>query len=158
MSEPLICPHCQGMVQRYRSPALTVDIIIEIEGQGIVLIERLNPPLGWALPGGYVDYGETLEQAACREALEETSLEVEELRQFRAYSDPNRDPRQHSVTHVFLAKAQGIPRGRDDARRAEVFWATRLPAPLAFDHAKIINDYFEFTASKGCELASKGGE
>ncbi len=140
---PLICPHCHGVVQKYRSPVLTVDIIIEIKNRGIVLIERKNPPPGWALPGGFVDYGETLEEAAYREAREETGLQVEDLKQFRAYSDPKRDPRQHTVTQVFLAKAFGVPVGRDDARRAEIFTAAALPEPLAFDHAQILKDYFE---------------
>ncbi|OGL59460.1 MAG: NUDIX hydrolase [Candidatus Tectomicrobia bacterium RIFCSPLOWO2_02_FULL_70_19] len=124
-----------------RTPYLTVDLIIEMEG-GVVLIERKNPPPGWALPGGFVDYGESLEQAAVREAKEETSLDVELVRQFHAYSDPRRDARQHNVTVVFIARpAGGTLKGRDDARRAAVFRRENLP-PLAFDHGEILGDYF----------------
>jgi len=120
-----------------------VDLIIEMEGGGVVLIERRNPPPGWALPGGFVDYGESLEEAARREAREETSLEVELVRQFHAYSDPRRDSRQHNVTVVFIARALGgALRGRDDARRAAVFGRDSLPSPLAFDHGEILRDYF----------------
>lgn len=130
-----------------RNPYLTVDVIIEIEdengGQGVVMIERKNPPHGWALPGGFVDYGESLEAAAVREAEEETSLEVELIRQFHAYSDPGRDERQHNVTVVFIARAiDGALEARDDARRAGVFCENSLPPEIAFDHADILSDYF----------------
>lgn len=130
-----------------RNPYLTVDVIIEIEDengeQGVVMIERKNPPYGWALPGGFVDYGETLEAAAVREAREETSLDVELTRQFHAYSDPKRDERQHNVTVVFIARPLGgALEARDDARRAGVFGETTLPPEIAFDHADILSDYF----------------
>ena len=124
----------------HRNPAPTVDIIIEVEG-GLVLIERKNPPHGWAIPGGFVDYGESLEDAAVREAKEETSLDVELLEQFSAYSDPARDPRLHTISTVFLARAAGRPVAADDAKRAEIFPAEALPAPLCFDHARILGDY-----------------
>lgn len=127
----------------HRAPVPTVDVIIQIPGQGIVLIERKNPPFGWALPGGFVDYGESLEQAAVREAREETSLEVELKEQFHTYSDPARDPRGHTITTVYLATAQGTPRAGDDARRVGVFHQENLPRPLAFDHEEILRDYFE---------------
>jgi len=127
----------------YRNPLLTVDIIIECQG-GIVLIERKNPPLGWALPGGFVDYGESLESAAAREALEETSLAVKLLEQFHTYSDPNRDPRHHTVSTVFIATAQGSPVAADDAVKADIYFPNNLPAPLAFDHSTILNDYFQY--------------
>ena len=107
------------------------------------MVERKNYPFGWALPGGYVDYGETLEEAAVREAREETSLRVELIRQFHAYSDPERDPRQHNLSLVFIARAEGEPRGGDDARRALVFAPDELPSPIAFDHRRILEDYFQ---------------
>lgn len=144
----LRCPHCGQEIETYRNPIPTVDIIIEIEGGGIVLIERANPPAGWALPGGFVDYGESLEAAAKREAREETGLDVTGLCQFRAYSDPDRDPRRHTITNVFLAQALGLPVGRDDAKRAGVFTEQTLPEPLAFDHARIIGDYFASRAGQ----------
>ena len=125
-----------------RTPLLTVDIIIRIGESGrVVLIRRANPPHGWALPGGFVDPGETVEEAAVREAREETNLEVSLRGQFHVYSDPRRDPRGHTVSVVFLADAAGEPRGGDDARVAGVFELAALPAPLAFDHAEILRDY-----------------
>jgi 8-oxo-dGTP diphosphatase len=127
----------------YRNPLLTVDIIIECR-DGIVLIERRNPPLGWALPGGFVDYGESLEAAAVREAAEETSLEVHLVEQMHTYSDPSRDPRHHTVSTVFIAKAEGVPIAADDALRADIFNAENLPAPIVFDHPSILKDYFAY--------------
>lgn len=134
------CPACGVKLPDRRNPVPTVDIIIEIEG-GIVLIERKNPPFGWALPGGFVDYGESFEQAAVREAMEETGLRVTLTRQFHTYSDPGRDPRLHTASTVFIATATGKPQGGDDAARAEIFTKNNLP-PLAFDHARILADYF----------------
>jgi ADP-ribose pyrophosphatase YjhB (NUDIX family) len=119
-----------------------VDLVIEVHG-GIVLIRRGNPPYGWALPGGFVDYGESLEEAAVREAGEETGLEVSLTGQLGAYSDPDRDPRQHTITVVFTAKAQGEPRAGDDASGVGIFTRETLPRELAFDHARILRDYFE---------------
>jgi ADP-ribose pyrophosphatase YjhB (NUDIX family) len=118
-----------------------VDIIITCEG-GIVMIKRKHPPVGWALPGGFVDYGENLEAAAIREAREETGLDIELLRQFHTYSDPDRDPRQHTITTVYIARASGKPRGGDDAADAGVFSRDRLPEPIVFDHERILDDYF----------------
>ena len=129
----------------YKNPVPTVDIIIEIMDKNekkVVLIQRKNPPYGWAIPGGFVDYGETLEHAAVREALEETSLHVELVRQFHTYSDPSRDPRLHTVTTVFIAKAAGKPVGMDDAAEAEIFGRGEIPVNMAFDHASILDDYF----------------
>ncbi|MCH8157271.1 MAG: NUDIX hydrolase [Nitrospinae bacterium] len=126
----------------YRNPVPTVDLIIEMDGGGIILIERENEPHGWALPGGYVDYGESLESAAVREAKEETCLDVDLIEQFHTYSDPARDPRQHTISTVFLARASGAPRAASDARNIGVFTEQSLPEPLAFDHADILKDYF----------------
>jgi 8-oxo-dGTP diphosphatase len=132
------------MSQKHRNPLLTVDIIIEIASGGIVLIERKNPPYGWALPGGFVDYGESIEAAAVREAKEETCLDVVLTEQFYTYSDPARDARHHTVSTVFIASAQGVPQGADDAKDASQFEENNLPAPLVFDHARIVHDYFTF--------------
>lgn len=137
------CPYCGKEFSEYQNPIPTVDIIIEVENQGIILIKRKNFPYGWALPGGFVDYGETVEEAAVREALEETSLSLESMRQFRVYSDPKRDPRHHTISVVFTARAQGIPRANDDAVDLGIFTRETLPAPIVFDHDKIINDYFK---------------
>lgn len=128
---------------RIKTPLLTVDIIIRFQG-GIVLIERKNPPPGWALPGGFVDIGESLEEAAIREAKEETSLDITLVEQFHAYSKPERDPRFHTATMVFIADGKGTLKGRDDARKAEVFRDDALPSQIAFDHGQIISDFFEY--------------
>ena len=131
------------MKQKYRNPLVTVDIIIEINDK-IVLIKRANPPYGWALPGGFVDYGESLESSAVREAREETSLEVALKEQFHTYSDPDRDPRHHTVTTVFIGKGIGTLMPADDAKRVGVFTKNDLPEPIVFDHNKIIDDYFRY--------------
>jgi 8-oxo-dGTP diphosphatase len=136
-----------------QTPLLTVDIIIRYQG-GIVLIERKNPPPGWALPGGFVDVGESLEEAAVREAKEETSLDVTLVEQFHAYSKPDRDPRFHTATMVFIADGKGNLKGRDDARNARIFTEKTLPAQIAFDHGQIIADYFEYLKT-GRKPASK---
>ncbi len=145
-SKKVICPECGAVVLRYHSPIPTVDVIIEKEseesGRGIVLILRKNEPRAWALPGGFVDYGETLEEAAAREAREETGLEVKSVRQFHTYSDPRRDPRRHTISTVFIARAEGSPQAGDDAESAGIFSEKNLPRPLAFDHEKILSDYF----------------
>ena len=142
----LQCPNCGTKVQTYRNPFPTVDIIIRRRAE-VVLIERKNPPMGWALPGGFVDYGESLEMAAAREALEETALSLKDLRQFRAYSDPGRDPRQHNISFVFTASAEGNLAGGDDAARAAWFPLDALPSPLCFDHGQILEDYRAWSAS-----------
>lgn len=129
------------------TPLLAADAIIELvdqPGRPIVLIERRNPPLGWAIPGGFVDVGETLEQAAIREAQEETSLSVTLVALLGIYSDPRRDPRGHTVTAVYVAQAFGTPRAADDAKNLEAFTMERLPAALAFDHATVLEDYRRF--------------
>lgn len=131
----------------YRNPVPTVDIIIELidrPHRPIVLIERLNEPLGWAIPGGFVDYGETVESAARREALEETGLQVTLIEQFQVYSDPNRDPRQHTLSVTFLATAIGEPNASDDAKSLDVFDVWNLPTNLCFDHDRILQDYVRY--------------
>jgi 8-oxo-dGTP diphosphatase len=131
----------------YRNPVPTVDIIIAIANlpnRPIVLIERLNEPHGWAIPGGFVDYGETLEHAAIREAEEETSLQVELIEQFYVYSDPNRDRRQHTISTVFLAEAWGEPKAADDAKSLDLFTAWTMPPQMCFDHAQILRDYWRY--------------
>jgi len=128
----------------YRNPVPTVDLIIEISSGGVVLIRRHNPPHGWALPGGFVDYGESLETAAIREALEETGLEVTLTRQFHTYSAPDRDPRQHTISTVFIARAVGLPEAGDDAAEAVVIERGDLDDyDIVFDHRNILEDYFE---------------
>lgn len=144
--ELLTCPNCGTAVKSYRNPFPTVDIIIEIRGE-IVLIERKNEPLGWALPGGFVDYGESLEAAAVREAREETGLEVRDLRLVGCYSDPGRDPRQHNISAVYAATADSVPVAGDDAAQAAPFSLQQLPAPLCFDHDRIIRDYLSLRDS-----------
>ncbi len=126
------------------TPFVTVDIIIRYEG-GIVLVKRKNPPHGWALPGGFIEIGESLEESARREAKEETSLDVVLREQFHAYSDPRRDPRFHTVTIVFIADGKGLLKARDDAKEAAVFFEGRLPEPIVFDHETIISQYSEYT-------------
>ncbi len=126
---------------QYKNPIPTVDIIIELK-DGIILIKRKNPPYGWAIPGGFIDYGESAESAALREAKEETNLEITDLRQFHTYSDPNRDPRFHTISIVFVAKGRGVPQAKDDAMEIGVFTKDNLPEEIAFDHRKILEDYF----------------
>jgi ADP-ribose pyrophosphatase YjhB (NUDIX family) len=143
MKEIINCPFCGKGIERYKNPFPTVDIIIEME-KGVVLIKRKNPPYGWAIPGGFVDYGETLEQAAVREAREETSLEVKLISQLGAYSDPLRDPRHHTISVVFTARViAGSPQAADDAIDIGIFSRDNLPKDLAFDHSKILQDFFQ---------------
>lgn len=134
-------------MKKHKCPIPTVDIIIEIKrknGQeGIILIKRKNPPHGWALPGGFVDCGESLEEAAVREAKEETSLDIKLKSQFHTYSDPKRDPRKHTISTVYVAAAQGKPKAQDDAQDIGVFTEEEINFPLAFDHQKILADYFK---------------
>jgi 8-oxo-dGTP diphosphatase len=139
----LRCPRCGEEMRTYSNPIPTVDIIIEQE-EGIVLIERKNAPHGWAIPGGFVDYGESLEEAAVREAAEETGLDVRLVFQLGTYSDPGRDPRFHTISTVFVATAEGRLRAGDDAVKTAVVRLDALPAELVFDHARILRDYLAF--------------
>lgn len=131
---------------RPKTPLLTVDVVIECRmsggrRRGVVLIERKYRPYGWALPGGFVDIGETVERAAKREAMEETGLKIGKLRLLGVYSDPKRDPRGPTAACVFVAAASGSPKGGDDALKAVVRDPQRLPSRLCFDHRKILRDY-----------------
>ncbi len=130
--------------QQFKNPTPTVDCIIELSGDRIVLIRRKNPPIGWALPGGFVDEGEPLHAAAAREAMEETGLTVELIEQFFTYSDPKRDPRKHTVSTVYIGRAQGEPQGADDAAEARAFPLNALPPDLCFDHGTILADYLAY--------------
>jgi len=122
--------------------SITSDVIIEMP-KGIILIERKNPPYGWAIPGGFVEYGESVEETAIREMKEETCLELKDLRQFHVYSDLNRDPRGHTITVVFTAKGVGKLNAGDDAGSISVFGKDDLPMAIAFDHRQILEDYFK---------------
>jgi len=144
---PIVFPSHQRIIsdfnKTYRNPIPTVDAIIEKE-EGVILVKRKNPPYGWALPGGFVNYGETLEEAINREVKEETNLKIVNLKQFHAYSDPDRDPRIHTITTVFLAKTEGDLVPGDDAKELAVFPKDSLPSNLVFDHKKILQDYFNY--------------
>lgn len=130
----------------YRNPTPTVDCLIELADRPgtLVFIERKNEPQGYALPGGFVDEGEFVADAAAREAKEETGLDVEIVELFHVYSDPERDPRKHTVSTVFIARASGTPTGGDDAASCIVCEPDALPAPLVFDHARIVSDYVAY--------------
>lgn len=145
MTHKIPCPHCGGQVVMYRNPAPTVDVVIHAHGRGIVLVERRNEPHGWALPGGFIDYGESAEDAAVREAEEETGLVVTLEGLVGVYSDPARDPRHHTMSVVYAARiAKGTgsePHAGDDAAQARFFSPDALPQPIAFDHATIIADF-----------------
>ncbi len=130
-------------MKRCSHPLLTVDIIIEIGG-GILLIKRKNPPYGWAIPGGFVDYNESIEHAEMRAAKEEKSLNLRLIEQFYTYSDPSRDPRGHTISTVFIAKAEGTPHSEDDAKECKIFKIKEIPKELAFDHYRILVDYLNY--------------
>jgi ADP-ribose pyrophosphatase YjhB (NUDIX family) len=123
-----------------KTPNLTIDIIIRYQG-GIVIIKRSYKPHGWALPGGYVDYGESCEAAAIREAKEETNLNIQLVRQFKVYSDPRRDPKKHNVTVVFIAEGKGELKAGNEVEDVEIMMENNVPK-LCFDHNKIVMDYF----------------
>lgn len=134
----------------FKNPTPTADILIEIAGAKpgtLVFIERKNDPKGFALPGGFVDEGEFIADAAVREAKEETGLDIELVELFHVYSDPARDKRKHTVSTVFIARAQGTPTGGDDAARCIVCAPDELPAPLVFDHGLMVSDYLEYKRS-----------
>jgi 8-oxo-dGTP diphosphatase len=143
----LACPSCGAKIKSYRNPIPTVDIIIELYG-GIILIERMNEPFGWALPGGFVDYGESVEHAALREAREETGVEITDLTLLGCYSDPSRDTRLHTISTVFVAQGCGIPLAGDDAAGLQLFPLNALPELLCFDHRRILDDYLRFRTDR----------
>jgi 8-oxo-dGTP diphosphatase len=130
----------------YKNPTPTTDILIELDGKPgtLVFIERKNEPKGFAIPGGFVDEGEYIADAAIREAKEETGLDIELIELFHVYSDPTRDPRKHTVSTVFIARASGTPTGGDDAARCVVSVPDALPGPLVFDHPLIVSDYLTY--------------
>ena len=134
---------------KHEGPRATVDVIVEVDG-GIALVRRRNPPPGWAIPGGFIDYGERAEDAARREMREELGLDVELVALLGVYSDPARDPRGHTISSVYVGRAHGTPRAGDDAADVGIFSEETLPKPLAFDHARILEDYFQFKRTREC--------
>lgn len=146
MKKQVLCPHCHKPYSRYLNPTPTTDVLIYHPEKGIVIIKRKNEPHGFALPGGFIDDGEQAEKAAIREMLEETGLEVELTGLLGVYSNPHRDPRQHTLSVVFvgMAKNPDAIRGGDDAVTARYYPLDQLPEPLAFDHARIIADFSSY--------------
>ncbi len=132
------------------TPLLAADILIELidrPDRPIVLIERANPPYGWAIPGGFMDIGETIEHAAVREAKEEVCLDVTLTALLGIYSNPERDDRNHTVTAVYVAEAKGTPQAADDAKNCQIFTLDKLPALLAFDHNQVLEDFQNYRAT-----------
>lgn len=150
MQTQIKCPHCHKTYTGYRNPTPTTDVIIYDPDSGIVLVKRKNIPLGYALPGGFVDEGEQIEAAAKREMLEETSLEVDLLGVLGVYSKPDRDPRQHTVSVVFVGKPSDKDKLKagDDAQEANFYKLNALPDPIVFDHKQIIDDFKDYLACK----------
>jgi ADP-ribose pyrophosphatase YjhB (NUDIX family) len=141
------CPNCGQIIEIYKNPALTVDVIIESgcpDDKEFILIERKNPPYGWALPGGFVDYGESTETAARREAREETGLDIVIVGLLGVYSRPDRDPRGHTVSVVYVVRGEGEAMAGDDAAGLARFNAENLPSDIVFDHKEIITDYLNY--------------
>ncbi len=152
----ITCPKCGTRIRVYKNPVPTVDVIIELGHKGeIVLIKRRNPPLGLAIPGGFVDYGERVEDAAVREAREETGLNVKLKYLLGVYSDPKRDSRLHTISTVFVASAKGKPQAGDDAKEVVVISPDAITDPLCFDHKQIISDYIKASSSKKQDLSSR---
>ena len=150
MEKTLHCPHCGKGFSQFANPSPTTDVVIHDPARGIMLIRRGRPPLGYALPGGFIDEGEQAEQAARREMREETGLDVRLIGVLGVYSRPSRDPRFHTLSVVFVggAGAEAVPAAGDDAAEAAFFPLDALPSPLAFDHADIIRDFRDYLAGK----------
>ena len=144
-----VCPKCGAEIKIYRNPAPTVDAVISLEPDQVILIERLNPPLGWALPGGFVEIGETTEQAVKREAREEVGLNITLEGLLGVYSDPERDPRRHTLSMVYIAKAhRQPPKAGSDAAAWQSFKLDALPANICFDHRQILEHYQQYLRGK----------
>lgn len=153
MKGGVTCPACGKEFAAHQCPIPTVDILIGRRREGknaVILVRRKNPPHGWAIPGGFVEYGERTEDCAVREALEETGLKVALTGLLGVYSDPTRDPRFHTVSVVYLAEAAGEPQAGSDAGDVGVFAEDGLPADIAFDHRKILADYFKHLRESQC--------
>ncbi len=150
MKRQVLCPHCGKPYSCYRNPAPTADVIIYTPEQGVVIIRRANEPLGYALPGGFIEEGECAEAAAIREMREETGLIVELTGVLGVYSRPDRDPRQHTLTVVFTGKPQNSHAlcAGDDAAQAAFFPLDALPSPLVFDHEQILRDFADTLTGK----------
>lgn len=150
MKKTILCPHCHKPYSRYFNPVPTTDVIIYNPEKGIVIIKRANKPLGYALPGGFIEEGEQAENAAVREMREETGLNVKLLGLLGVYSAPDRDPRQHTLSVVFVGEAVNPEelKAGDDAAGAAYYPLDKLPEPLAFDHEKILADFKSYLAGK----------
>jgi len=143
------CPNCGCQWQEYWQPGVTADVIAEApDGTGIYLIERKHFPPGWAIPGGFIEKGESLEETAVREFKEETGMNVSLVTQLGTYSRPGRDPRKQTVSTVFVGIASGAPRAGDDASTIASYPPDRLPADIAFDHRSIIADYVRWKSNR----------
>lgn len=155
MKKANLCPHCGKTLSAYCNPTPTTDVVIHEPGRGVVIIKRRNEPHGFALPGGFIDEGETAESAAVREMREETGLEVELTALLGVYSQPDRDPRQHTLSVVFVGRARNPETmcAGDDADDAAFYDLDNLPEPMAFDHSKILADFAEVLAGKRCLAA-----
>lgn len=150
MQKKIFCPHCGKSFNVYANPTPTTDVIIYSPEQGIVIISRKNPPYGYALPGGFIDAGETVEHAAIREMKEETNLDVNLLGILGVYSHPDRDPRQHTMSVVFVGRPDDsqLLKAGDDAGNAAFYKLDNLPSPFAFDHGKILDNFKEYLAGR----------
>ena len=150
MEKIIICPHCTRGFKQFANPTPTTDVVIYAPDRGVVIIERVNAPFGFALPGGFIDEGEQAEVAAVREMREETGIDVELTGLLGVYSRPGRDPRQHTLSVVFVGRPLNAaqPRAGDDAKSVAFYPLGELPAPLAFDHARILRDFQEALAGR----------